>query len=82
MFSFLFHNCSVVYVHFSSSFNFSFVFVIQVLYVLIFFLIILCGAGCGCKDSKCSNRDSSTKEKANQGAMLLQNAFYVISPMF
>jgi len=35
-----------------------------------------CGAGCGCKDSKCSNRDSSsTKEKANQGAMLLQNAF-------
>jgi kinesin family protein 4/21/27 len=34
-----------------------------------------CGAGCGCKDSKCSNRDSSTKEMANQGAMLLQNAF-------
>ncbi|AQK74805.1 P-loop containing nucleoside triphosphate hydrolase superfamily protein [Zea mays] len=33
-----------------------------------------CGAGCGCKDSKCSNRDSSI-EKANQGAMLLQNAF-------
>ena len=36
-----------------------------------------CGAACGCKDSKCSNRESSSDnaEIVNQGVMLLENAF-------